>query len=100
MDNWLNLVNGLNATALSAFGRDVRFHPQSGGDISLRAIFQATHEAEEQAPGVYGLIFIQLSNLPVAPQRGDRVVVGDSAYSVYQIQSDASGGATLSLRLE
>jgi hypothetical protein len=100
MADWSSLLGALNGAALSAFGREVQYLPQAGGEIPIRAIFQATHEAEESAPGVYGVIFIQLSDLPVAPQRGDRVAVGDFDYSVFQIESDGSGGATLSLRLE
>jgi hypothetical protein len=100
MSDWDSLISSLNTAVVSSFGIGVTYRPQCGGESQIRAIFQATHDAEEQYPGVYGIIFVQLSDLPVAPQRGDRVVVGDSGYTVFQIQSDSSGGATLSLRLE
>ena len=100
MANWTSLLNGLNSAVLGAFGREVTYRPQSGGEIPIRAIFQATQEAEENAPGVYGVVFVRLSDLPATPQRGDRVVVDSSVYSVFQIESDGGGGVTLSLRLE
>ena len=95
-----SLLNGLNAAALGAFGREVIYRPAEGDDVTVRVIFKPTQQAEEQSPGVYGVIFLRLSDLPRAPQRGERVVIGDSVYVVFQIESDGHGAATLSLRVE
>jgi hypothetical protein len=98
MADWTSLLNGLNSAALDAFGREVTYSPQTGAPVVIRAVFNPTREAEENAPGVYGVIFVQLADLPQAPERGDRVTVGGSPYTVFNIEGDASGAAVLRVR--
>jgi len=102
MSDWASLIDGLNTSALAAFGREVTYSPQVGGSVAvtLKAIFEATHRSEENSPGTYALLFIRLSDLPQAPDRGDEVQVGDSVYKVFEIEADGQGGATLGLRLQ
>jgi hypothetical protein len=100
MPNWTSLMNSLNAAALSAFGREVQYVCQSGERVVIRAVFESAHQAEDAAPGIYAIVFVRPIDLPVAAQRGDRVVIDDGVYSVFQIEADGQGGATLSLRKE
>lgn len=100
MCNWDSLLYSLNAAALSAFGRGIVYKPQSASPVAVRGIFQPTREAEEISPGVYGMIFLRAADLPRPPQRGDEVVIGDSVYKVFHIESDGEGAVTLSLRIE
>jgi hypothetical protein len=105
MGDWDSLLNNLNAAALSAFGREVIYKPQAGGEFAIRAIFQPTRQAEENSPGqenssVYAVIFVRLSDLPQPPHHGDEVMVGASVYKVFGIESDGEGAVTLSLRAE
>jgi hypothetical protein len=94
MADWTSLLNGLNSAALDAFGREVTYSPQTGAPVVIRAVFNPTREAE----GVSGVIFVQLADLPQAPERGDRVTVGGSPYTVFNIEGDASGAAVLRVR--
>jgi hypothetical protein len=98
MADFASLLNTLNSAALTAFGREVRYSPQSGSPAAIRAVFEPSHEAEENAPGVYGVLFVRLCDLQWPPARGDEVTVDNLLYKVYDIEADVSGGAVLRLR--
>ncbi len=98
MGDWASLLDGLNAATLSAFGGEVTYIPEGRRPVAIWAVFQPTREAEENSPGVYGVLFIRLADLARAPARGDQVVVSGVAYTVYDIEGDASGAAVLRIR--
>lgn len=98
MANWTSLLNGLNGAALAAFGAEVTYLTESGAQATIRAVFEPAHQAEENSPGVYAVLFIQLSDLPQAPARGDDVKVDAVHYRVFDIEADTSGAAVLRLR--
>ena len=98
MADFASLLNTLNRAALTAFGREVTYSPQAGTPSAIRAIFQPSHEAEENSPGVYGVLFIRLTDLPKPPERGDEVSMDGILYKVFDIEADTSGGAVLRLR--
>ncbi len=98
MSGWAAAVNSLNATVVGTFGREVLYLPESGGEVSLRAVFQPTREAEDSSPGVYAVLFVRLAELPAAPARGDEVEFGGVRYKVFDIEADAEGAAVLRLR--
>lgn len=98
MADWASLLGALNTTVLGAFGRDVMYLPQAGGQKSLRAIFENTRDAQENSPGVYAVLFIQLADLPQPPVRGDEVEVDGTTYKVFEIEADTSGSAVLRMR--
>ena len=93
-------MSKLNEQVLSTFGRDVTYSPQIGVPVNLKAIFEATHRGKENSPGTYALLFIRLSDLPQAPDRGDEVQVGGSVYKVFEIEADGQGGATLAKKAD
>ena len=88
----------LDAACLRVFGREITYLPEAGGQAVIRGVFEAAREAEEMAPGVYAVLFVKLSHLPGAPQRGDVVAVDGVRYKVFDIEADASGAAVLRLR--
>lgn len=92
------LLSGLNSAVLLAFGRNVEYLPQAGGEVTVRAIFERAREAEENAPGVYAALFVRLADLPQHPDRGDEVAVDGVTYKVFDIEADTSGAAVLRLR--
>jgi hypothetical protein len=98
MADWTSLLNGLNSTLLGAFGRDATYLPQAGGQVALRGIFENTREVQENAPGVYAVLFVRLADLPRQPERGDEVVVNSQTYKVFDIEADTSGAVVLRLR--
>ncbi len=100
MAHFASLLNSLNIAALTAFGREVTYSPQTGAPLPIRAIFQPSHEAEENSPGVYGALFIRMGDLPLRPTRGDEVTLDSIGYKVFDVEADASGGAVLRLRRE
>ncbi len=98
MADFASLLNTLNTAAITAFGREVTYRPQTGTSAPIRAIFQPSHEAEENSPGVYGVLFIRLADLALPPARGDEVTIDAATYKIFDIEADASGGSVLRLR--
>ncbi len=98
MADWNSLLNGLNSTAIGAFGRELLYEPIASEPFQVQAIFEATREAEDAAPGVYAAVFLRALALPVTPERGDRVVVDAATYAVFDIEADHGGGLVLRLR--
>jgi len=98
MADWTSLLGALNGAALTAFGREVIYSPQAGPSITLKGIFEETHEAEENTPGVYTALFLQVSDLAASPQRGDEVTVDGVVYKVFDIEADQGGGLVFRLR--
>jgi hypothetical protein len=91
-------VGRVDDACLRAFGRDVIYTPEAGGQATVRAIFNPTREAEGSAPGVYAVVFCREVNLPAPPVRGDEVTVDGAVYKVYDIEADHGGGLVLRLR--
>ncbi len=100
MSDWTSLISSLNAAVLEAFGREVQYLPQSGGEYTIRAIFEATERAEESVGKSFAVVFIRLADLTLEPERGDLVRVGESNYKVFEIEADNEGGARLGLHAE
>ena len=98
MADWTSLAGALNAGVLGAFGREVVYSPQTGQQATVKAIFEETREAEENAPGVYAAVFLRASDLAAPPQRGDEVNVDGVPYKVFDILADHAGGLILRLR--
>lgn len=98
MTEWTSLLNGLNATMLGVFGREVVYLPQAGGPGILRGILEHTREAQEHSPGVYAVLFVRIADLPGPPVRGDAVEIDGARYKVFDIEADTSGAAVLKLR--
>jgi hypothetical protein len=88
----------MDEACLRAFGREVSYLPQAGGQATVRAIFQPTREGEETTPGVYAVLFVRLADLAVPPERGDEVMVDNLSYKVFDIEADTNGAAVLRLR--
>jgi hypothetical protein len=88
----------LDRACLRAFGRDIVYLPEAGGSHPLRGIFQRTAEPEDQAPGVYAVLFARLAELPAPPVRGDEVEIEGTRYKVFDIEADAEGAVVLRLR--
>ena len=98
MTDWAAAVNSLNAAVVGTFGREVLYLPETGGEVSLRAVFQPAREAEDSSPGVYAVLFVRLADLPAAPVRGDEIEIDGVRDKVFDIEADAEGAAVLRLR--
>lgn len=95
---FLDHVSRMDAACLLVFGREVIYLPETGGQATIRAVFQPTREAEDATPGVYAVLFVRLADLPTTPARGDVVEIGKTRYKVFDIEADAEGAAVLRLR--
>lgn len=98
MSDWTSLIGDVNRQMLSAFGREVQFLPQSGGEITIKAVVESAKQPEDTAPGVYAVIFLVVSDLPSAPLRGDQVRIDSTTYVVWDLVADGQGGMRLALR--
>jgi hypothetical protein len=91
-------VARMDGACLRVFGREVLYLPEAGGQASIQAVFQATRDAEEASPGVYGVLFVRLADLLGQPVRGDEVEIDSVRYKVFDIEGDTSGAAVLRIR--
>lgn len=82
----------LDRACLAAFGRDLVYLPQAGGQATVRGIVEATRELEAESPGIYVVVFARASDFPVPPARGDTVVVDGKNYQVWDVEADLEGG--------
>ena len=98
MSDWASLTDALNTGVLGAFGREVVYLPQAGAQANIKVIFEPTRQAEENAPGVYAVLFVRVGDLPQPPERGDEVTVDSLTYKVFEIEADTSGAVVLRLR--
>lgn len=98
MADWASLLGALNSAALGAFGREVKYLPQAGSQVTVRGIFEDTRESQENSPGVYAVLFLRLADLPQPPERGDEIVVESQTYKTFDIEADTGGAVVLRLR--
>ncbi len=93
-----DLVGRIDEACLRAFGHEIVYLPEAGGQASIRAVFQPPRESEDASPGVYAVIFVRLADLPAAPARGDEAIIESARYKVFGIEADTEGAAVLRLR--
>ena len=98
MADWASLTDALNTSVLGAFSREVLYAPQAGDPLTVRGIFESTREPEENAPGVYAVLFMRAGDLPQPPERGDEVTVDEATYKVFDIEADTTSAVVLRLR--
>ncbi|MCX6629012.1 MAG: hypothetical protein NTW28_15450, partial [Candidatus Solibacter sp.] len=55
-------------------------------------------DEERVAGGVYAMLFVNLSDFSVPPDRGDEVTVAGALHTVFEVKPDSAGGCWLSLR--
>lgn len=109
----LDLDAHLHAAVLDVWGDPVQYQPlvsQPGAPAyPITAVFDREHQivmdeiarSELSAAGhstTAPVLSLQLSHLAAKPRQGDRVVVGTSTYTVWDVQPDGRGWADLILR--
>ena len=97
MADWTSLMEALNRSVVSRFGREVQYLPAGGEAVTVQAVFEETREQEGQSPAVYRVVFLRVADLPAAPQTGDSLLADNVAYRVFEVALDAEGGAHLAL---
>lgn len=95
-------VNGLLSVATSVFGESVEYWPLEGGRYVITAIFDREYEAIDPDTQVVvsssaPRIGINLNELNIKPDKGDKVLIQGEIFTVYDSQEDGQGGATLFL---
>ena len=109
--DWGTLVLGPN---IAIFGQPVGYLSATYGQANINAIFDEAYlqldplgrgpDGETFQLGSPGgvttakpVIGIRLSDLPFAPDQGDRVMIGTDTYVVKEVRADGKGGAKLLL---
>lgn len=90
----------LNSVALSTLGSPVLYEQPGDADaFTVNGILQRETDEERHIDGLYARLFVQLADFAVPPEHGDRVTIGAVTYTVFEVQTDANGGAYLKLRV-
>jgi hypothetical protein len=97
--SWDAAMGALNAACLGVFGRQVLYRPVGGNPIVVTGILETGVRLEENAPGIYALLFLRATDLSSPPERGDEVEIDGATYKVFEVEADAGGGVKLALRI-
>jgi hypothetical protein len=111
MSVYQTLVDNLDTLCISTFGVAAVHYPQTTpgdnvlwGGIPITGIFEDPALAEDYIPGslppgvTVVRFFIRLADLTVQPKKGDLLVINAVQYSVFDLDIDVEGSATLKLR--
>ena len=90
--------SSLNAQCIEAFGQTVTYQPPTNDPFTVAAIVERATEEQRIENAVYARLFVNLADFSAAPAAGDEVTVGGAAFKVFQVLSDPTGGAWLSIR--
>lgn len=86
-------------SACVKLGPVVTYQPASGAPFAVRAIPMKDSDEEQHQDGVYARLFVDLADFVSRPDHGDRVTIDGVTHTVFEVKTDAVGGATLSLRV-
>jgi hypothetical protein len=91
----------LNRACIRAFGSTVSYQRAAGGaPVQLTGVLHKDTDTEREQDAPYARLFICLADLPARPERGDEATINGETYSVFQVMTDPTGGAWLSLRAQ
>jgi hypothetical protein len=88
----------LNTACLKTFGTAVSYQQGTAEPFPVSGIISKDTDEERHQDGVYLRLFVQLADFAVRPDHGDVVTIDGVAYTVFEVLTDAAGGAYLSLR--
>ncbi len=98
MAAWAQQFGLANAALLAAFGQRVSYQQGTGDPFTVTGILEKRTDEERVAGGVYAVLFVNLSDFPMAPDRGDEVTVAGARHTVFEVKPDSAGGCWLSIR--
>ena len=90
--------SSLNQGCISTFGQTVTYQPAAGEPFEVAAIVERATDEQRRADGVYARLFVNLADFAGPPASGDEVMIDGATYKVFQVLTDPSGAAWLSLR--
>lgn len=88
----------LNKACIDSFGTAVSYQQGTAAPFAVRGVVMKDSDEERHLDGLYARLFVDLADFATAPDQGDVATIGGMAYTVFEAQADAMGGATLSLR--
>jgi hypothetical protein len=98
MAAWTQQFGLANAALVAAFGQPVSYQQEAGDPFTVIGILEKRTDEERAAGGVYAMLFVNLSDFSVPPDRGDEVTVASARHTVFEVKPDSAGGCWLSLR--
>jgi hypothetical protein len=98
MAAWAQQSGLANAALLAAFGQPVSYQHAAGDRFTVIGILEKRTDEERAAGGVYAMLFVNLADFSVPPDRGDEVTLASAGHTVFEVKSDSAGGCWLSLR--
>jgi hypothetical protein len=91
----------LNSTAIAVFGTPITYITGNGQSFAIAGLPVSGARKDGLFPDAQTVLFIQNTDLPQPPRRGDRIKIGNQLYSVFLVKADASEtGVYLSLQLD
>jgi hypothetical protein len=76
----------------------VTYQPAAGPSFAINGILQKDTDEERHQDAVYARLFISLADFSTPPAQGDEATVDGKTYKVFEVLTDPTLGAWLSLR--
>ena len=89
----------LNKACVKSFGTAVSYRQGTDAPFSVLGIVMKDSDEERHREGLYARLFVGLADFTTHPSNGDVVTFDGVSYTVFEVQADAMGGVTLSLRV-
>ena len=88
----------LNKACIKTFGTAVSHQQGAAAPFSVSGIVSKDTDEARHQDGVYVRLFVNLGDFASRPDHGDVVTIDGATYTVFEVMTDAAGGAYLSLR--
>jgi hypothetical protein len=91
-------LSALNKACIKTFGSAVSYQQGAAAPFPVSGILSKDSDEERHQDGVYARLFVNLADFASRPDHGDVATIDGVAYTVFEVMTDAAGGAFLSLR--
>ncbi len=88
----------LNKACLQSFGTAVSYQQGAAAPFPVKGILMRDSDEQRLRDGLYARLFVGQVDFVTPPDLGDVATIDGLAYTVFEVQADAMGGVTLSLR--
>jgi hypothetical protein len=89
----------LNKACIKTLGSSVSYQPAASDAFTVNGIFQRDTDEERHQDGLYARLFVNLADFAERPEHGDEATIDGMTYTVFEVLTDPTGGAWLSLRV-
>ena len=92
-------IAAANVIVRDTFGETATYTPLTGDPFSVKIVREARPTPEEEANGVWMVVWVIASDFAAPPVRGDKITLGQATYKVHEIEAEEEAGLGIRLGL-